>query len=78
MGHPPAQQFTYSVIIPLRGLVGCLLAVLTTDILGRRTLCQIGAALATMFCALIASIGSKPNANTYPTYSNLVVASVMS
>lgn len=77
MGLPASRLFTYSILIALAGLCGSLLAVLTTDTLGRRTLCYIGAALATMFSALIGSIGSKPGANENTTYSNVVVASVI-
>ena len=54
-----------------------MIAVVTTDTIGRRTLCYIGAALATLFGALIGSVGSKPNADTNPTDSNVVVASVI-
>jgi MFS transporter, SP family, sugar:H+ symporter len=77
MGLPSDQLFTYSTLIPVAGLVGCILAVMTTDTIGRRTLCYIGAALATMFNALIGAIGSKPGANDNATYSNVVVASVI-
>lgn len=77
MGLPSNELFTYSTLIPVAGLVGCLTAVMTTDTIGRRTLCYIGAALATMFNALIGSIGSKPGANDNATYSNVVVASVI-
>ena len=77
MGLPSDQLFTYSILIPLAGLIGCIVAVMTTDTIGRRTLCYIGAALAIMFNALIGGIGSKPNANDNATYSNVVVASVV-
>lgn len=77
MGLPASQLFTYSILIPLAGLCGCIIAVLTTDTIGRRTLCYIGAALATMFAALIGSIGSKPGANKNPTDSNVVIAAVI-
>jgi MFS transporter, SP family, sugar:H+ symporter len=71
------RLFTYSILIPVAGLGGCFLAILTTDTLGRRTLSYIGAALAVMFSALIGSIGSKPNANDDKTYSGVVIASVI-
>lgn len=77
MGIPSDQLFTYSTLIPVAGLCGCLIAVFTTDIIGRRTLCYIGAALATMFNALIGSIGSRPGANENATDSNVVIASVI-
>lgn len=77
MGLPSGELFTYSMLIPLAGLVGCLIAVATTDTIGRRTLCYIGAALATMFNALIGAIGSRPGANDSSTDSNVVVASVI-
>lgn len=77
MGLPSADLFTYSVLIPVAGLAGCIIAVLTTDTIGRRTLCYIGAALATLFSALIGSIGSKPGVSDNATYSNVVVASVI-
>lgn len=77
MGLPAGELFTYSMLIPLAGLVGCLIAVATTDTIGRRTLCYIGAALATMFNALIGGIGSRPGANDSETDSNVVVASVI-
>lgn len=77
MGLPSGQLFTYSTLIPLAGLCGCLIAVATTDTIGRRTLCYIGAALATMFGALIGAIGSRPGINDHPTSSNVVVASVI-
>lgn len=77
MGLASDKLFTYSTLIPLAGLFGCIIAVLTTDTIGRRTLCIIGAALATMFNALIGSIGSKPDAKSNATYSNVVVASVI-
>jgi MFS family permease len=77
MGLPSDQLFTYSILIPLAGLVGCLVAVATTDTIGRRTLCYIGAALATMFNALIGSIGSRPGAYETAAESNTVVASVI-
>lgn len=77
MGLPPNQVFSYSILIAVAGLCGCIVAVLTTDTIGRRTLCYIGAALATMFTALIASVGSKPGANESSTDSNVVVASVI-
>lgn len=50
---------------------------MVTDTIGRRTLCLIGALGAILFNALIGSIGSKPDANTNGTYSNVVVASVI-
>lgn len=77
MGLPSNDLFTYSILIPLAGLVGCIIAVMVTDTIGRRTLCYIGAAFAILFNALIGSIGSKPDANTNSTYSNVVVASVI-
>ena len=77
MGLPADQLFSYSILIPVAGLSGCIIAVLTTDTVGRRTLCYIGAALATMFGALIGGIGSKPGANENETDSNVVVASVI-
>lgn len=77
MGLPPGELFTYSMLIPLAGLVGCLIAVATTDTIGRRTLCYIGAALATMFNALIGAVGSRPGANESDRDSNVVVASII-
>lgn len=77
MGLAPKDLFTYSILIPVAGLFGCIIAVLTTDTIGRRTLCYTGAALATLFAALIGSIGSKPGANENATQSNVVVASVI-
>ena len=77
MGLSPERTFTYATLIPVAGLVGCMIAVMTTDTVGRRTLCYIGAALATMFGALIGAIGSKPNANQNTTDSNVVIASVI-
>jgi MFS transporter, SP family, sugar:H+ symporter len=77
MGLPSDRLFSYSILIPVAGLSGCIIAVLTTDSIGRRTLCYIGAALATMFGALIGAVGSKPGANTRETDSNVVVASVI-
>lgn len=77
MGLPSSQLFTYSTLIPLAGLCGCIIAVLVTDTVGRRTLCIVGAALATMFNALIGAIGSKPGAKHNATYSNVVIASVI-
>ncbi|KAK5567996.1 hypothetical protein LTR43_006136 [Exophiala xenobiotica] len=74
---PSGQLFSYSILIPLAGLCGCIIAVLTTDTVGRRTLCCVGAALATMFAALIGSVGSKPGANDNTTDSNVVIASVI-
>jgi MFS family permease len=77
MHLPSGQLFSYSILIPLAGLCGCIVAVLTTDTVGRRTLCCVGAALATMFAALIGSVGSKPGANDNTTDSNIVIASVI-
>ncbi|KAJ9498535.1 hypothetical protein H2202_005720 [Exophiala xenobiotica] len=77
MHLPSGQLFSYSILIPLAGLCGCIIAVLTTDTVGRRTLCCVGAALATMFAALIGSVGSKPGANDNTTDSNVVIASVI-
>ncbi|KAJ9647499.1 hypothetical protein H2204_000128 [Knufia peltigerae] len=77
MGLAPDRLFAYSILIPLAGLCGCIIAVLTTDTIGRRTLCYIGAALATMFGALIGSVGSKPGADNNTTDSNVVIASVI-
>ncbi|KAH8901337.1 general substrate transporter [Thozetella sp. PMI_491] len=77
MGLPADKLFTYSILIAFAGLCGCMIAVMTTDTIGRRTLCYIGAALATMFGALIGAIGSKPGANSRETDSNVVVASVI-
>lgn len=77
MGLPSTPLFTYSILIPFFGLLGCLFALLTTDTVGRRSLCYVGAALCVMFSALIGSIGSKPHAYLDTTYSNVVVASVI-
>lgn len=77
MGLPSDKVFTYSILIALAGLCGCIIAMVTTDTIGRRTLCYIGAALATMFTALIGSLGSKPGTNDDTTRSNVVVASVI-
>ena len=77
MGLAPDNFFSYSILIPVAGLCGCVIAVLTTDAIGLRTLCYIGAALAPLFAALIGSVGSKPGANENTTNSNVVVASVM-
>lgn len=77
MGLEPNRLFTYTIIIALAGLCGSTIAVLTSDIIGRRTLCYIGAALATLFNALIGAIGSKSGASGDTTDSNVVVASVI-
>lgn len=77
MGLPSNELFTYSILIPVAGLIGCIIAVMVTDTIGRRTLCYIGALGAILFNALIGSIGSKPGANNDGTYSDIVVASVI-
>jgi MFS family permease len=59
----------------MAGLFGCLVAVATTDIIGRRYLCIIGATLAIMFSALIGGIGPLPNRTT--DQNNVVIASVI-
>lgn len=77
MGLPSNQLFSYSILIPVAGLCGCIIAVLTSDTIGRRALCCIGAAGATLFAALIGAVGSKPGANDNVTDSNVVIASVI-
>jgi SP family sugar:H+ symporter-like MFS transporter len=69
------QSFQYSILIAMAGLFGCLVAVATTDIIGRRWLCIIGAALAILFCALIGGIG--PIVERTAAQNNVVIASVI-
>lgn len=59
----------------MAGLIGCLVAVGVTDIIGRRYLCIIGAGLAIMFAGLIGGIG--PMNNRTADQNNIVVASVI-
>ena len=77
IGLNTIETFTYSILIPVVGLVGCLSAVALTDVIGRRPLCYLGAAGATLFSCLIATVGSKPDASSNATKSNTVVASVI-
>lgn len=77
MGLENNDVFTYTILVPVVGLCGCLLAIILTDIIGRRPLCAIGAALATVFACLVAAVGSKPDASSNATYSNVVVASLI-
>ncbi|WVW86933.1 hypothetical protein I302_108989 [Kwoniella bestiolae CBS 10118] len=77
MGLNNEDIFTYTILIPVVGLAGCTIAVCLTDIVGRRPLTYIGAALAVLFSALIAAIGSDPSSSTDAVKSNVVVASVM-
>jgi Na+/melibiose symporter-like transporter len=69
------QSFQYGILIAVAGLFGCLIAVGVSDIVGRRFLCILGAALATMFAALIGSIG--PMSNRTASQNNVVIASVI-
>ncbi|ORY25074.1 general substrate transporter [Naematelia encephala] len=67
------KSFTYATIVQLVGAIGSFIAIMITDITGRRPLIITGAALLILWNCLIAGLGSSSVRTT--TSNNMVVAS---
>jgi hypothetical protein len=69
------MTFTYNIIVTLAGFVACVIAILTSDRVGRVPLCMLSMALITIFNCLVASLG--PLKEPTATQKNTVIASII-
>ena len=58
-----SKSFTYATVGQVVGVVGCVFAVLSFDIIGRRPLFICGSVACAFFLYLAAGLGLKPNPN---------------
>ena len=70
-----AQTFTYTIIVTLAGFIACVIAIFTTDRVGRVPLCVLSMILTTIFNCLVATLG--PLKSPTATQKNTVIASII-
>ncbi|KXL42300.1 hypothetical protein M433DRAFT_429307 [Acidomyces richmondensis BFW] len=70
-----SKTFTYNIIVTLAGLIACVIAIFTTDRVGRVPLCVLSMVLTTIFNCLVASVGSMQHPTS--TQRNTVIASII-